>query len=324
MWTRRAAALVAALLLTACASSATRSLPPQMAAVELEQTPFFAQADYQCGPAALATVLAASGLEVLPRDLVSQVYVPGRHGSFQAEMVAAARRYQRVPVPLPQTLEAIVAELQGGRPVLVFLNLGLRILPVWHYAVVVGYDPATRSLVLRSGRERRERMSIARFDAAWQRAERWAVTLTTAAAIPASATLQGWIAASAPFESLGQWAVAESAYRAAAERWPQAALPQTALGNVQAAQRKWLPAVAAYTVALKRAVDAGVLNNRASALMELGCLDAARSDLDRARELAPAIAVGVSLQRTRSQLGALSADGIQRTCPQAVRELLAQ
>ncbi len=321
---RHAATVVAALLLTACATGTMRPQPPTAAAVELVQTPFFAQADYQCGPAALATVLAASGVAVLPEDLVSQVYVPGRRGSFQAEMVAATRRYQRIPVPLPQTLEAVVEALHGGQPVLVFLNLGLRVLPVWHYAVVVGYDPATQSLALRSGRERRERMSLARFDAAWQRADRWAVTLTTATVIPPSATLENWIAASAPFESLGQWAIAESAYGAAAERWPQAALPQAALGNVRAAQRKWLSAVEAYTEALSRAGDAGVLNNRASVLMELGCQNQARADLDRAQALAPTAGIAASLARTRQQLDASSSDAAPRGCPHAVLEVLAQ
>jgi len=324
MQIQHAATWVAALLLTACASNATRSQLPPGAAVELEKTPFFAQAEYQCGPAALATVLVASGVEVIPEDLVSQVYVPDRRGSFQAEMVASARRYQRVPVPLPQTLAAIVAELRSGQPVLVFLNLGLRAIPVWHYAVVVGYDPAARTMVLRSGRERRERMSLARFDAAWQRADRWAVTLTPATNIPATATIQSWVAASAPFESLGQWTTAESAYGAAAERWPEAALPQTALGNVRAAQRKWLPAIEAYTTALSREVDAGVLNNRASVLMELGCQNEARADLDRALALAPNAGVAVSLTRTRQQLDASSADAVTQGCPDAALETLAQ
>src|SRR5215212_8494513 len=64
--------------------------------VELTAVPFFPQEDYQCGPAALATVLKHSGVDVTPDPLVSQVFLPARQGSLQLEMLAAARRYGRV------------------------------------------------------------------------------------------------------------------------------------------------------------------------------------------------------------------------------------
>ena len=40
--------------------------------VELTEVPFYPQKEYQCGPAALATALAASGVEVTPDELVPQ------------------------------------------------------------------------------------------------------------------------------------------------------------------------------------------------------------------------------------------------------------
>jgi len=60
--------LLAALVLTGCASSGPRlkdyttGAGPLPARVELDATPFFPQRDYQCGPAALATLLSASGV----------------------------------------------------------------------------------------------------------------------------------------------------------------------------------------------------------------------------------------------------------------------
>ena len=55
-------------------------LPP---AVELSAVPFFAQEDYQCGPAALATSLAHFKVAVTPDDLVDKVYLPARQGSLR-------------------------------------------------------------------------------------------------------------------------------------------------------------------------------------------------------------------------------------------------
>ncbi|MFT3858674.1 MAG: hypothetical protein QM742_14630 [Aquabacterium sp.] len=63
--------------------------------VALSATPFFPQTALQCGPAALATVMGASGLDVSPEALIPQVFVPGRGGSLQIEMLAAARRHGR-------------------------------------------------------------------------------------------------------------------------------------------------------------------------------------------------------------------------------------
>ena len=41
--------------------------------VDIESTRFFTQSDYQCGPAALATVLSAAAVDVTPDQLVPEV-----------------------------------------------------------------------------------------------------------------------------------------------------------------------------------------------------------------------------------------------------------
>ena len=81
-------------LLVGCAAPQTRVLldnaPPNLPQrVELTATPFYPQETHQCGPAALATALASAGLPLGPDVLTAQVYVPGREGSLQPEMLAA-------------------------------------------------------------------------------------------------------------------------------------------------------------------------------------------------------------------------------------------
>ena len=119
--------LAAALSLFGCAGRAMlrdMTPPPASAARELEATPFFPQVTHQCGPAALATVLGASGVETTPEALVDAVYVPGLHGSLQVELLAASRRAGRIPYPVGPALDALIAEIDAGRPVLVLQNLG--------------------------------------------------------------------------------------------------------------------------------------------------------------------------------------------------------
>ena len=153
---RAAAGLVlAAALLSGCSVNPDWQLARGEAPVApvLLGVPFHPQTDYQCGPAALATVLGASGVAITPEALVPQVYLPGREGSLQLELVAATRRAGRIPYPVASGPEALLDEVRAGRPVLVLQNLLVGTVPRWHYAVVVGIDPARNRLLLNSGTE---------------------------------------------------------------------------------------------------------------------------------------------------------------------------
>ena len=93
---RLAGALLLLFLLGACShtlqSTRLQQTPPQRIPPvwELGDTPFFAQSRYQCGPAALATMLAYRRVSVVPDDLTDKVYLPKREGSVTVEMEAAA------------------------------------------------------------------------------------------------------------------------------------------------------------------------------------------------------------------------------------------
>src|SRR5207237_574398 len=91
----RAALFVLGLaLLSGCAvqTRALREHPPAdlSPTAELAATPFFPQTDYQCGPAALATALAAAGFAADPTQLGEEVFLPARTGTLQVEMIAGA------------------------------------------------------------------------------------------------------------------------------------------------------------------------------------------------------------------------------------------
>jgi hypothetical protein len=288
---RAAAVAVVGCALAGCAASppalqtsVPRGLPPQ---VELDGTPFFAQQRYQCGPAALATVLAASGVEVTADELVAEVYLPGRRGSLQPELVAATRSRGRVPYVLPPETSALFAAVAGGDPVLVLQQFGAGPWPGWHYAVLVGYDAARDQVVLRSGIEPRKETSAARFLASWDRGGRWALVALQPGAIPLQADLQRYMQAAAGVEASGRPHDAATAYEAAARHWPDAALPRLALANLAYASGDLVTAERGYRDAIR--LDPGSVaarNNRAEALNRMGCPVAARREIEAARGLA--------------------------------------
>ena len=118
------------------------------------RVPFFPQEDYQCGPAALATVLSHSGVPVTPEPLVSQVYLPSRQGSLQIEMLATPRRYGRVSYPLAPRYADLLREVAAGNPVIVLQDVGPDVhamalrggqrlrLPVGHRVPALGHAAA--------------------------------------------------------------------------------------------------------------------------------------------------------------------------------------
>ena len=303
---RAAPAIAALLLLAGCAGVPHLSDHPSSGpAVELSQTPFFPQKVDQCGPAALATVLTADGVEVGPDQLSQEVFLPKRGGSLQLEMVAAVRRHGRVPYPLTPHLRDLLAEVRSGRPVLVLQNLALDALPVWHYAVLIGFDPKADRLILRSADERRQTLSTAEFLTSWRGAHRWALVVTRPNHIPVTATLQGWIGAVLAFEKLGQPALAERAYQAATRRWPKQALPWLALANTRYEQGDLHGAGQALAQAVSvQPEDADARNNYAAVLMKRGCLAAARHQIERALSLSPDSVHSAIYRQTRAQIQA--------------------
>ncbi len=304
---RRLAAACAALALAACASHAPlrSQWPEPAAATELAGTPFFPQTQYQCGPAALATVLGASGLAVTPDELAPQVFLPGRKGSLQLELVAATRRQQRLAYVLKPEPGALFAELASGRPVLILQNLGVSWLPAWHYAVVIGADPVAETVVLRSGTDRRRVMSYRRFMDSWQRADRWAMVVTPVDRVPVSANALDWLTAAAAFEELGQLPLAAAAYEAATARWPELPLAWQLLGNVRYRSGDQAGARQAYRGAVALKPDAASYNNLAQVELELGCRQAAEAALTQAEALPAAPVVTAALQETVKALLAL-------------------
>lgn len=208
--------------------------------------PFFPQETHQCGPASLATILTAAGRPVTPEALTPRVYLPERQGSLQVEMLAATRREGLLAYPLAPSLTDLMSEVANGTPVVVLQNLGLSVLPLWHYAVVVGYDLESEEIILRSGLTQREVMPLATFERTWARGGRWAMLALPPGRLPASAREDTYVRAALALEAAGQTAAAHEAYLSALSRWPRNLLARMGLGNTAAALGAWQEAEAAF------------------------------------------------------------------------------
>lgn len=254
------------------AEAMSETLP---ATAEVSAVPFFAQEDYQCGPAALAMALSWGGLSVKPDALVEQVYSPARQGSLPSDMIAAARRHGRVAYPI-STLSDVLQEVAAGHPVIVLQDLGNSLGAYWHFAVVVGYDKSAGKIFLHSGVEERDVMSFRRFERAWEPGENWALVVLPPTRLPATATVQGHLEAVTPLEQANQWDAAAAAYRTALSRWPESLGAAMGLGNSRYALGDLSGAETAFREATQAHPDAApAFNNLAHVLAEVGKLQEA-------------------------------------------------
>ncbi len=255
---------------------------------ELSDTPFFPQSRYQCGPAALASVLAYRGVSIVPDALVDKVYLPEREGSVTVEMEAAARGYGMLVYPLPHQLESLLSEIAAGNPVLVLQNLAFDWWPRWHYAVVIGYDLDAGTLILRSGVTRRYAVSLGVFETTWRRAGYWARVIVPSGTIPASAEALGYVEAALALEQSANETAALSSYRAATERWPDSALAWLAQGNLAYRLGRDEVAEASFRGGLRaEPSDAALWNNLGYALARQQCGPQALAAVRCAIALAP-------------------------------------
>lgn len=239
--------------------------------IELSDTPFIPQERYQCGPAALLTVLSVADATPPLDEVVERVYLPGSRGSLQAEITATVRAYGRIPYVIDASMSAIASEIQAGRPVMVLQNLGVSWLPRWHYSVVVGINPLADQVVLRSGTDARRKTSTNTFLRTWSRSDYWGLVVLRPGELPANPEPQRYLQAVAGLEETGRYHDALSGYDAALTRWPDStvALYGVATANYQLGQLA--PAIESYQRILVTEPDhLSARNNMAYALFESG------------------------------------------------------
>ena len=210
------------------------NVPPR---VEIKAIQFYPQKAYQCGPAALAMVLNWSGLTISPEELTVEVFTPERKGSLQSAMVSAVRRNGRIAYVFTG-LSDLFTEVAAGHPVVVLQNLGLPWYPVWHYAVVIGYDLPEQIIILRSGNIRRKLMPFRIFEKTWARSDYWGLLILQSNQLPATVKEDLFLKALLGLEKARQYHVAIDGYHTALTQWPKNLTALIGIGNCYYALRE--------------------------------------------------------------------------------------
>ena len=157
------------------------------------------------------------------------------------------------------------------------ITMDLPLLPRWHYAVVIGYDANTETMLLRSGTTRRQVLSAGNFMRAWDNGGRWALVVLKPGELPAGADRNRYLESAAAFEQSASPQDARLAFDAALKRWPDEPLAWVGRGTAEYKAGNLQGAAADYAAALRvDASQAGARNNLAMTLLDLGCPREAR------------------------------------------------
>jgi len=275
------------------------------ARVEIESVPFFPQKAYQCGPSALATALNWSGRSISPEDLTPEVFTPGRKGSLQTALISAARRHGRIAYPFTGW-DGLFSEVGAGHPVIILQNLGLSWFPIWHYAVVIGFDLSEERVLLRSGTIARKWMSIRVFENTWKRENHWGLLILRPTQLPVTAKKGRFLAAVLGLEKARQFDAAIDGYNTMLERWPENLTAMMGIGNCHYALGAFKKAESAFRKAVYFHPESGpAYNNLAQSLLKQG----------RKQEALKAAETAVSLGGPLTAEYQRTLEEIQSACP---------
>lgn len=265
-----------------------RSAPAGVAAkFEIQNVPFFPQKDFYCGPTTLAEVFNFYGHQVTPDSIAPTIFIPQREGSLQIEMVSTARMHGFVPYAAKSDLTTIIQLVAENKPVIVLQNLALPWYPMWHYAVVKGYDLQHAELTLHTGVTENYKVSFELFERTWQRGKYWMLVPL----IPGQTSqfLEPFEFINAAYNMLliGKTQSAIKSLESATKQWPDEWLSYFLIGThfIDSA-----PSLAASW--FEQGFENGksepnYLNNYAYTLAQIGCMKKAHQVIALARALSP-------------------------------------
>ncbi|WP_434604462.1 peptidase C39 family protein [Pseudomonas sp. R1-7] len=200
--------------LAGCAGSVSPQIKRLPERVELNSVPFFRGEMFQGAPQSLAALLTLQGTVITPGLLEKPLHLPGGEGRLQQNLQTLAREYGLVVYPLDGELGALLEQVAAGYPVLLRYTEGSAFWAEPRYAILAGYNRQKRTVLLRSGMNRRSLMSFSAFESAFKGAGGWAVLIQQPGQLPANVDSQRWLKAADELAGAGQEQAAARATKA--------------------------------------------------------------------------------------------------------------
>ncbi|WP_434557772.1 peptidase C39 family protein [Pseudomonas sp. Z5-35] len=190
--------------LMGCAGSVSPQIKRLPERVELNSVPFFRGEMHQGAPQSMAALLTLQGTVITPGLLEKPLQLPGGEARLQQNLQTLAHEYGLVVYPLDGELAALLEQVAAGYPVLLRYTKGSAFWSEPRYAILAGYNRQKRTVLLRSGMNRRSLMSFDAFESAFKGAGGWAVLIQKPTQLPANVDSQRWLKAAEELAGAGQ------------------------------------------------------------------------------------------------------------------------
>jgi hypothetical protein len=161
------------LALTSCAGVSREAVLKEIAlhpreGAYIEGVPIYPQKDNMCGPAALATLINFwGGPEVSQQSIASEAYLEKLKGTLPMDLFLYAKSAGFEVSYYKGSMDDLRKKISEGKPLILFLNLGIESYAIGHYIVAVGYGEKARAVIAHTGSDREETMSYDALERAW-------------------------------------------------------------------------------------------------------------------------------------------------------------
>jgi ABC-type bacteriocin/lantibiotic exporter with double-glycine peptidase domain len=166
-------------LLTGCTTTAP-ALPHEAMSLQARRignVPFHPQPRFQCGPAALASVLNFFDDPVTVEEIAEAIYRDDTvRGTLSLDLVLYARSRGFESTWDSATLPDLLRRVEEGSPMIVMVDQGFSIASRNHFLVVAGYD--RNGLLVHDGKSAYKHLPWSRFLGPWERTGNWAMRVS--------------------------------------------------------------------------------------------------------------------------------------------------
>lgn len=143
----------------------------------IKDVPFFPQEENYCGPSSMASVLGYWGDNVSQEEAARDIFIPMLKGTITVDMVNYARKRGFHASSYKGSLESLKEEINKGHPLILYLHMGIPIVPRRHYMVAIGYDETKKAVIAHFGRDKDLLIPYEDLLKSWRRTGYWTLLI---------------------------------------------------------------------------------------------------------------------------------------------------
>jgi predicted double-glycine peptidase len=137
--------------------------------------PFYAQEDYQCGPASLAGVMNYWKTDIAPDDIAKEIYSKSAKGALSIDMVIYPQKKGLLAEQYSGNMKDLRKNIDSGYPLIVLVDYGFWVFQSNHFMVVAGYNED--GVIVNSGKDKGKFMREEDFIKTWERTRFWTLLI---------------------------------------------------------------------------------------------------------------------------------------------------